>query len=129
MARTSTRTPMGKFFADSVKHAKYRAKNRYLCEFDNCITPDFLMGLYTAQNGKCVLSGMEMELTRGGDWNGGKNPMVCSIDRKDPTGGYTIDNVQLACAKWNVIKESMSNKEWFAMCEAGASMALLQRLM
>jgi hypothetical protein len=111
----STRSDIAKFFADTRKHAKSRAVRQYLCVFDENITIDYLIGLYYAQDNKCALTGNTMELTRGGDWNGGKNPMGCSIDRINPAEGYYIGNVQLACSKYNVIRNNMSMEQWKEM--------------
>lgn len=116
----STRSDIAKFFAETRKYAKSRAVRQYNCVFDENITIDYLIGLYYAQNGKCALTGMQMELTRGGDWNGGKNPWGCSIDRINPAEGYYIGNVQLACGKWNVIKGNLSMEQWR---ELGRAMA------
>jgi hypothetical protein len=119
----STRSDIAVFFADTRKHAKSRAKRPdYNCIFDENITIDYLIGLYYAQNGKCALTGQNMELIRGGDWNGGKNPMGCSIDRINNAEGYYIGNVQLACSKWNVIRGKMSMEQWREMGILIASM-------
>jgi hypothetical protein len=114
----STRSPMAKYFADSVRMAKDRAKRSYFCEFNEEVTENFLMDLYASQNGKCALTGDTMELTRGGDWNGGKNPRGCSIDRKDPSQGYYIDNIQLACTRWNVLKGNMTMTQWIELAQS-----------
>jgi hypothetical protein len=109
----STRSPLGQFFAKSIKWAKSRAKRPdYNCVYDNQIDVDYLVALYHAQNGKCALTGMFMETTRGGDWNAGKNPWGCSIDRINPAEGYYIGNVQLACSKWNVVRGKMTMAQW-----------------
>ena len=108
----STRSPMAVFFADTRRCAKDRAKRTYICSFDENITIDYLIGLYYSQDGKCALTGKPMELTRGGDWNGGKNPNGCSIDRINPAEGYYIGNVQLSCGKYNVIRGNMSMEQW-----------------
>ena len=115
MARTSNRSPMAKYFAESITKGKDRAKRCYNLPFDNNVTIDYLIELYHAQGGKCALTGMKMELTRGGDWNGGKNPWGCSIDRINPAEGYYIGNVQLACSKWNVLRGNMNMDQWRAL--------------
>ena len=118
----STRSDIAKFFADTRRCAKDRAKRSYFCVFDENITIDYLIGLYYSQNGMCALTGENMELTRGGDWNGGKNPRGCSIDRINPAEGYYIGNVQLSCGKWNVIRGNMSMEQWREMGKMIASM-------
>jgi hypothetical protein len=127
----STKTPLELFFSDSVRWAKCRAKKDGIF-FDSRITPTFLEGMFKGQNGICGLTGQRMELVRGGDWYGkgkfGKNPMVASIDRKFPVLGYTLDNIHLACTKWNTLKGDMDIVAWFTMCQNGASHSTLQLL-
>ena len=123
----STRTSAEKFFADSIRWAKSRSKKDGR-GFDPRITPTFLEGMFKGQNGLCGLTGQQMELVRGGDWYGDKNPMVASIDRIDPTLGYTLDNIHLACTKWNTLKGDMPLKTWFEMCRMGATHSTLQLL-
>lgn len=127
----STKTPMEHFFSDSVRWAKCRAKKEGIV-FDSRITPTFLEGMFKGQNGICGLTGQQMELTRGGDWYGkgrhGKNPMVASIDKKNPALGYTLDNIHLACTKWNTLKGDMSLAQWFELCNMGATHSTLQLL-
>ena len=117
----STRSPMAQYFAKSITMAKDRAKRTYFCEFNQEITENFLMDLYASQDGKCALTGDTMELTRGGNWYGGKNPRGCSIDRIDPSQGYYIDNIQLACARWNTIKGDMTMTQWRELAQAMAT--------
>ena len=73
------KTTTEKFFATSIKHAKHRSVLKGIA-FDHQVTASYLAGLYDGQNGRCALTGVPMSLTRGGDWYGGKNPFVCSMD-------------------------------------------------
>ena len=74
----------------------------------------FLLSLWEEQEGKCAISGEEMRL----DHN-----KVCktlnaspSLDRIDPSLGYTRDNIQLTCSKINYMKGSMSMDVFINTC-------------
>lgn len=60
---------------------------------------DFIIDLYNKQNGKCSISGLNMT-----HYNrcGYKYPFNMSIDRINPGGNYTKDNVRLVC---NIVNE------------------------
>lgn len=100
---------------------KYEAVNRRGLEFD--ITSSYLLKLLIDQEGKCALTGWDLEFTRGGDFGSGTNPLGCSIDRKDNLLGYVPDNVQLVCWKANKIKNNLSDVEFKELCKAVANHA------
>lgn len=70
--------------------------------------------LWDKQNGKCALSGVELGYI-GTGWS------AASIDRVDPTKGYTIDNVQWTCWRVNDAKSDMTNSDFINMCAAIAA--------
>lgn len=41
------------------------------------------------------------------------NPYAPSVDRKNPYGGYTVDNVQLVCNAYNIAKNQFSDEQFF----------------
>lgn len=100
---------------------KYEANIRRNIEFN--ITSTDLIKLLVAQNGKCALTGWDLEFTRGGDFGASTNPLVCSIDRKDNKVGYVLGNVQLVCWKINKIKNSLNDVEFKELCKAVANYA------
>lgn len=100
---------------------KYEAQNRRNLEFT--ISSNDLMNLLVAQNGKCALTGWELEFSRGGTFGSGTNPMSCSIDRKNNTLGYMLGNVQLVCWKANKIKSDLTDQEFKELCKAVANHA------
>lgn len=59
-------------------------------EFD--LTVDVLKTMWDSQEGKCAYSGQPMNLV--GNWQ-------VSLERKDPTKGYTLDNTCLICLELN----------------------------
>jgi hypothetical protein len=114
------KTPTEKFFAVSIKHAKHRSVLKGIA-FDANITPAYLAGLYDGQAGRCALSGVPMSLERGGDWYGGKNPFVCSMDRIDNSMGYTIGNIHLATARANNLRGDTPVAEFVKFCKLVAN--------
>lgn len=100
---------------------KYEAVNRRGLEFN--ITSEDLLKLLISQNGKCALTGWNLEFTRGGDFGSGTNPLGCSVDRKDSQLGYIHGNVQLVCWKANKIKSNLSDSEFKELCKAVANHA------
>lgn len=81
---------------------------------DTCITPEYLRGLYDAQDGKCAITGIEMTHVRGVD-DLSRN---ISIDRIDSSKGYVHGNVQLVCKIVNLMKHEQSLEELRFWCYA-----------
>lgn len=74
---------------------------------------DFLCNLYESQDGKCALSGRQLTFICGK----GIIPTNISIDRIDPLGDYTEDNVRLVCRQANIMKQRMSDEELSDWCK------------
>ena len=69
-----------------------RAKNRGTKSWPSEITKFDVYNIGQKQNWKCAITGDELEFVRGGGkWqNKWCNPQSCTIDRIDPTKGYTV---------------------------------------
>lgn len=92
-------------------NASLRAKKKGW-EFD--LTLDALELLWTAQEGRCALTGVPMSLAKGESrWDSA----LCSLDRIDPAKGYTLDNVQLTTAKANYGKGMQTMEDFVEMCK------------
>jgi hypothetical protein len=77
------------------------------------LTLEELLKLHEAQNGMCALTGIPMtcELVPG------KRSLTnASIDRKQPGGAYTIDNIQLVCAGINRWRGEIPLDEFVRWC-------------
>lgn len=68
-----------------------------------------LWELFLQQNRKCALSGIEIGFFS-------SNSASASLDRKDSSRPYTIDNVWWVHSDVNFGKQSLSNEEFIAMC-------------
>lgn len=74
---------------------------------------NFLCKLYEDQNGLCAVSGRQLTFICGS----GVIPTNISIDRIDPFGEYTEDNVQLVCRQANTMKQRLNQEELAGWCE------------
>lgn len=74
------------------------------------ITRDWLFELFHKQNGLCAISGLEMTAEVG-------SLRCLSIDKIDPYGDYTKDNVQLLCWAVNRAKGEIKQQEFIKLCK------------
>ncbi len=87
------------------------------------ITEQEIIDLYYKQKGKCALSGEK--LTTIVLENNGINDFNLSIDRKDSSKGYTIDNIQLVGALINIMKNDMDEKDFLLFVSSVAINSIL----
>lgn len=94
---------------------KAGAKSRNI-EFN--LTLSFLDKLYTKQEAKCALSGIDLILfpIRRGK-NKSRSEVTASLDRIDNTKGYTEDNVQFVHKAINLMKGCLDNSEFINLCK------------
>ena len=76
------------------------------------ITLDDVWFLYTAQEGKCALSGMPIGWAEVGALH------TASIDRIDNTKGYIKGNIQLLHKDINMMKRSYNQEYFIEICKA-----------
>ena len=67
--------------------------------------------------GVCEVTGIPLELKGGGLNNGGR-PFAPSLDRTDPTKGYTMDNVKVVCWIYNGAKGVGTHEDVIKLAEA-----------
>jgi hypothetical protein len=70
------------------------------------------------QGGKCALTGVPFDYSDDGQFR--FRPFAPSIDRKDSSKGYTVDNVQITCVIVNKAKNEYPQEMFDAMCLARA---------
>lgn len=73
------------------------------------VTPEDLNILYAKQLGKCALTGVELTYLRG---NSEESDFNISIDRINPAGGYTIENIQLVGKIINFLKRDLPEEKF-----------------
>jgi hypothetical protein len=76
-------------------------------EYD--LSSDEVIELWEAQNGRCALSGVLMTHQRDGSYSDKtRKEFNASIDRINPSGPYTRENVQLVATRINTMKHTLS---------------------
>jgi hypothetical protein len=87
---------------------------------DTKIRTPYLRHLYKQQEGKCFYTGVEMKLMS----DKKNDPLIMSVDRKNPLLGYVEDNIALCCLGINCLKGIHSAEymyECLQMFAAGAT--------
>mgnify|MGYP000959899167 CR=1 FL=1 len=92
------------YLARKLFHLKKMKRSRVL-EFD--IDAAYLLSLYETQKGLCAISKYVMTYPE-------CTLFSISVDRIDPSKGYTRDNVQLVCQGINFAKNKYSNEDMIA---------------
>ncbi len=85
------------------------------------VTLEDLRQLWEQQNGRCPLTGWQMELPPTTDWS--KTPLTprrASIDRIDSSVGYVPDNIRFVAMMANFCKNSFTDADVIAFCHAVA---------
>lgn len=96
----------------SIEHG---AKRR---GYDFDLTIEFLWDLYEKQDRRCALTGREILLKpaihkNNVDWR----VVTASLDRIDPTKGYTTNNVQWVHKEINRLKNNYPQEKFVSMCK------------
>ena len=94
-----------------IKDARRRAEKRGI-EFN--LT--YMWLLPKLLNGVCEISGLPFDLKPSA--NTTKNPRAPSLDKIDPSKGYTEDNVQVICDQANTAKGEYSEEDLEQFCIA-----------
>lgn len=85
--------------------AQRRARQRGL---ECTLTLDQLEQLWKDQKGRCALSGIVLTHAA----HGTERRFSASIDRIDSKGHYVIENVQLVCARVNLMKSDLDTSDF-----------------
>lgn len=92
------------------KHLCNSLKTRALKKgFDFDLTWQTLYVMIECQYMKCSVTGIDLDIAASDKYS--RNPLAPSIDRKNNDKGYTIDNVQVVCAWYNLMKNEWSDED------------------
>jgi hypothetical protein len=91
-----------------LSYLRAKAAKRAACD----VSLSYLQALWSRQDGKCALTGLEMTIKLGQR----VVPTNASIDRINPQAGYTAGNVQLVCRVANTMKLDSSMAEFVRLC-------------
>ena len=78
--------------------------------YEFALTVENVSEMWDKQGGRCAISGIDMC----------KRPRTWSIDRKDNSLGYTIDNVWLVEKRLNIMRNVIGVEEFIRLCMAVA---------
>lgn len=82
------------------------------------VDKDDLLGLFLKQDGRCALTGLDMDWrAKGGAGRGQRALTAPSVDRIDSHGNYTLDNIHIVLNAINVMKFDLSTAQFLALCE------------
>lgn len=72
------------------------------------------------KHGKCAVTGIPFDLTRDYRKKSGRryNPLAPSIDRIEPSKGYTNENTRMVLWQFNAMKNEISDGELYLICKA-----------
>jgi hypothetical protein len=99
-----------------LNQSKYRSKIHNL---EHNLSLSYVIGLYTGQEGKCALSGLNMTIQ--GERGTSEYWHSISLDRIDSSEGYIEGNVQLVCTGVNYMKKDMTDNMFINFCKNVAS--------
>lgn len=96
---------------ERLKHITYVAKNRAKKKGHVfTLSYPFIHAMWSKQEGKCALSGVEMGIQT-------RTDELVSIDRIDSSIGYTGNNVQLVAHAVNISKNILPQDYFINMCK------------
>lgn len=92
--------------------AKNRAKTSRV---DFNLTTEFLINLWEEQEGRCAISGRKFDLARPRE-NETVRANAPSLDRIEPSKGYTKGNVRLVCYQVNTALNEYGREALLSLC-------------
>lgn len=109
-------------YAYSLYHnAVYRSKKAgKLCN----LTVEWI---YQRLSTPCPRTGLTFMFGNNGRGFKDRNPRAASLDKIDPSKGYTVDNVQVVCWWYNCSKQRFSDEEVINLCKAVTHQATMSR--
>jgi hypothetical protein len=92
-----------------LKHIKNRRHNKEIA-----ITLDDIKDIWEKQNGRCVYTKIKLQLPT---WIDKKEINTASMDRIDPSKGYTKENCQIISVMANFAKNDFSDLDMKEFCK------------
>lgn len=79
---------------------------------------EWLLSLYEKQNGRCILTGIEFDISTVPNKIRAYHPLSPSLDRIDPKGSYTKNNTRLVCTHINIALNSFGEDAFEKLAKA-----------
>lgn len=80
------------------------------------LSPEFIDVILSSQGDKCVLTGLDFVYESDSEYK--VRPFAPSLDRKDTSKGYSLDNIQIVCIIANKARNEYSMEIFDQMCLA-----------
>lgn len=106
---------IGKLPSTSFTTIRLRAKSRNI-QFS--VSKEYLSNLFDLQEGKCALSGIDIDFDPPDGRNLGNSNGTASLDRIDSSIGYIEGNVQWVHKQVNIMKNEYSTQRFLELCSA-----------
>ena len=74
----------------------------------------------------CPKTGLVFTYKENGNNYGNRAPTTPSVDKIDPSKGYTIDNCQIVCWWYNVAKHQFTNEVVLELCQRVVTTSKIQ---
>lgn len=100
-----------------IKVSKCRTKSKEKF-FEMNLSLEYLKDLWEAQNGKCILSGVDLVLPKNCDRFGYTGPNKASLDRINNSLGYVKGNVRFISYIANIARNGFTDEELIEFCKA-----------
>lgn len=86
------------------------------------LTLDWILNMGTV----CPKTGLVFTYKENGNNYGNRAPTTPSVDKIDPSKGYTIDNCQIVCWWYNVAKHQFTNEVVLELCQRVVTTSKIQ---
>jgi hypothetical protein len=73
--------------------------------------------VFLRQNGKCALTGLDLDFGSGGTDRRNYHLGSASLDRIDSAKGYSLDNIQWVHKQVNLMKSDLDQSEFIRWCK------------
>lgn len=94
----------------AIRHKLLKAKRANRTRFTSYLSESEALEIFNAQGGRCYYTGDLLEFKTG-------LPNSFSMDRKDPSQGYSKENVVFCCSIINLMKQSLLPEDFLIWCK------------
>jgi len=81
------------------------------------LSPEYLERIWKEQDGRCALSGTELNIQKSFSKKENRNKHTASLDRIDSNKGYVEGNVQWVLKDVNYMKLDMTQTKFISLCK------------
>lgn len=101
----------------SLTYYKILMRQANLRGIDFELSPEYLERIWKEQDGRCALSGTELNIQKSFSKKENRNKHTASLDRIDSNKGYVEGNVQWVLKDVNYMKLDMTQTKFISLCK------------